>query len=143
MPHARHLAPTSPLTISSRRLQRAGWRKEKRRIEETQEEFLNDVFDQMTGHENGPIRIYGLENVAWRQDRHRALVGWVMLRRRNPLFVFRSTARIQKASAIRHGRPRSGCKKSTGRTHAHVSDSVESERDLTSDELSRQFAFSF
>ena len=61
----------------------------------------------------------------------------------SPTCLSRSMPRIQNAVAIRRDRPRSGRERSTGRIHAHVSGIVESVRDLTSAELSRQFTFSF
>lgn len=42
----------------------AGWRKEKGCIEGTREAFLNEIFDRMTTKDDGPIRIYCLENLA-------------------------------------------------------------------------------
>ena len=42
----------------------AGCREEKGCIEGTWEAFLEDVFDRMTAEGDGPIRIYGLENLA-------------------------------------------------------------------------------
>lgn len=42
----------------------AGWLKEKGCIDGTRESFLDDALDRMTTKDDGPIRIYGLENLA-------------------------------------------------------------------------------
>ena len=118
----------------------AGCRKEKGCIEGTREAFLEDVFDRMTAGDDGPIRIYGLENLAGvgkisiAHSLARRYYGEGIL---GPSFFFgRENLEWSRLPCITIAQDLAA-RDPTGRTHVHVSAAVEKERDLASAGLSR------
>lgn len=110
----------------------AGCRKEKGCIEGTREAFLEDVFDRITAEDDGPIRIYGLENLA---GVGKTAIGHSLARRYYDEGILGSTFFFDRENL-----ERSRCvtiaqdlavtaRDPTGRIHVHASAVVEKERD--------------
>ena len=106
----------------------AGWCKEKVGIEGMREVFLNDVFDRMTGKEDGPTRIYGLDSLA---GFGRAGIAYSLARRcydkgilGSSLFFYRENPERSQLLFVTIAQDLAA-RDSTGRVHANISDAAE------------------